>query len=313
MSYDMIERVRMVAPAVETTSELERARQRRKLDLAIVSESAVPEGPTPLWLRLTPRSGGWHVSRWRLLLAGVAAAVVAAAGTAIPLSLSARPPATTHVAKSAEPVMRLASYRLRLPRNYHLTAAVTSDCHPYIAFRPPTGTPGIMPETPSYAPQVASAAGAAGGCVFMALLPTYTPTQANPDPEKLTLQDTEQVQVGPYQAWVGTSSFVQTPADGKPIIETMLYVEIPASDGQTQDLVVGGYGLSQTDLVALVVMGLSVDGAFTTPGTATPITGSPSAGQTPGTSGTAGNTGTTTNSGANSVSYEVGNSGSSSS
>lgn len=229
------------------------------------------------------RAARRRAPRRRAYLAGAAAVLVAAAATAIPLSLGGGAPSTA-------PVMRLASYRLRLPAHYRLTAAITSDCHPYLLFKPPTNPwNGKMPGASSFASQVASAASAADGCVFMALLPPYTPTASNPDPEQAALSGAEHVQIGQYQAWVGTTAdAAHAAADGDVIArtggltkvlgdETMLYVEIPLTGGQTEDLVVGSSGLSQADLISLVANGLSAVG---------------------GNSGT-GNTGTAGTSGAN--------------
>jgi hypothetical protein len=261
MSTDVIDEVRLLAPPFEPTSELERARQRQKLTDSIAAESGVSSGGKVPLRRRKRRLARGGVSRRRAYLAAAAALLVAAAATAIPLSLGGG-------TSSAAPVIQLASYRLRLPANYRLTAAITSDCHPYLLFKPPTNPwDGKMPGASSYASQVASAAGTAGGCVFMALLPAYTPTAATPDPEQAVLSGAEQVQVGPYQAWVGTTDATEGPADGYAIIksgptqdlgdETMLYVEIPLNGGQTQDLVVGSSSLSQSQLVSLVANGLS--------------------------------------------------------
>lgn len=276
---DVIDRVRLLAPPFEPTSETERARQRRKLlDAiavermeAVAAEAGVSDGRKPLFRQLTLVRGS---RRRRVHLAAAASALVAAAAaTAIPLSLGAGSPAASRGTKGAAPVMQLASYRLRLPANYRLMAVITSDCHPYLLFKPPTNPwNGAMPGPSSFASEVASVASAAGECVFMALLPPYTPTAAIPNPEQVTLSGAEQVQVGQYQAWVGTTTAndaAHAPAEGDAIVkpggqtqvlgdETMLYVEIPLAGGQAQDLVVGASGLTQSQLASLVANGLSV-------------------------------------------------------
>src|ERR1019366_9620198 len=118
--------------------------------------------------------------------------------------------------------------------------------------------------SPSYGLQVDAAGNAAGGCIFMVLAPPYTPTASQPDPEAY-FGDSQHVQVGPYVAliWTGSLTYSKAPGDGP--VETMLYVEIPLSGGQQQDLVVGEEGLSQSQLITLVANGLSVS-----PGTSAP-------------------------------------------
>ncbi len=199
--------------------------------------------------------------RRRAYLAGAVAILVAAAGISIPLSLSGG-------GASAAPVLKLASYSFRLPIQYHLTAATTVDCPVDVFWARPGGEAGNF-ALPGYASGDAAAATASGGCLFMVLAPHYTPTASEPDPEAFVNSGTQHVQVGPYNALIYTGSLI-----GDSPVETVLYVEIPLSNGQTQDLVVGEHGLSQSQLIALVANGLSVPS-----GSSTPISGpSPSTG-----------------------------------
>ena len=225
---------------------------------------------------LSIRRGQRRVPRRRAYLAGAAAVLAAAAATAIPLSLGGG-------TSSAAPVLKLASYSLRLPTQYRLTAAAASTCGPPMVIAAPASGQGTL-TSPSYGLQVDAAGNAAGGCIFMVLAPPYTPTASQPDPEAF-FRDSQHVQVGPYVAfiWTGSLTYSRAPGDGP--VETMLFVEIPLSGGQQQDLVVGEEGLSQSQLITLVANGLSVS-----PGTST-STSAPS-GSTGPSDTPAGNSGT---------------------
>lgn len=114
-----------------------------------------------------------------------------------------------------------------------------------------------MMKPPPYESQMAVAANAQGGCISMVLAPPYTATAADPDPEAGTLESTQPVQVGRYEARAGTWTSVSKPS-GVRTEQWSLYIEIPLADGQTQDLVVSSYGLSQNALVTIVANGLTV-------------------------------------------------------
>ena len=174
--------------------------------------------------------------------------------------------------------MRIASYRLRLPNSYRLTAATTVKCPVPFGFVKPGSSPtqwvavGTAPtaQSPAYASQMVAAANAEGSCISIVLAPPYTPTTANPDPDAGVLQNTQSVQVGSYQGRVGTWTLTSEPNSSTVgTSQPALFVEMPVSGGQTQDLVVTADNLSESALVSLVASGLSV--ASTTP-TSTPTT-----------------------------------------
>lgn len=278
MTTDTIEAVRALAPAVATTTEGGRARQRRKLTDAMAAEASAlrPERV------LAPRVGDVPIPdraarRRRLSLAGAAAVIVAAAAVALPLALQTSPPSAAHVTNTAKsdkgaashlgaaPVMRLASYRLRLPHNYRLTAASATECPAAgVTFVGPgsssNGTTASSADVPDYAAQMAVNANAEGGCIFMVLAPPYTPTAADPDPEAGTFESTQPVQVGPYTGRVGSWTSVAKPS-GVATQQAALYVQIPLTSGQDRDLVVSANNLSASALVSLVANGLSVTGS----------------------------------------------------
>ncbi len=284
MTIDAIEELRRQAPIAETTSEVGRARQRSKLEDAIAAESiSSRQGPLA--------SGGAafsirtvHTLRQHAYLVGAAAAMVAAAGVAVPLSLATNAPAATRpttkggpgikntapIVNRTAPVMKLAAYRLRLPATYRLATPKTTACHVPAGF--PSGVAFVGPSTgpagsssasrvqsPSEASQVAAAASADGGCVWMMLAPPYTPTATNPDPEAGSFEANQPVQVGSYEGRAGTWTAVLKPS-GTTSQQASLYVEIPLAGDQTQDLVLSSYGLSMSELISLVAKGLSVAG-----------------------------------------------------
>ena len=203
-----------------------------------------------------------------VLTAAAAAVAVVALAQAQPARNPDRPRPIANATNGAAPVMRLASYSLRLPRDYRLTTATTPDCPPLdVAFTrpepPAPGKPGdhatasaSRADVPLYAARDATQAHAKGGCIGMVLAPPYTPTAASPDPESAGLEGARSVQVGRYQGRAGTSTLYANPADARSTLE-WLYVEIRLADGQHQDLVVGSTGLSQAALIALVANGLA--------------------------------------------------------
>jgi hypothetical protein len=126
---------------------------------------------------------------------------------------------------------------------------------------------------------MAAAANADGGCIAMVLAPAYTPTAADPDPEAGTFENTQPVQVGPFQGREGTWTTVAKPSDVA-TQQASLYVEIPVAGGQDRDLAVSANNLSENALVSLVANGLSVAGSSSTESTPIPTFGN---------TGTAGN------------------------
>jgi hypothetical protein len=174
-------------------------------------------------------------------------------------------------------VLEVASYRLRLPDKYRLTAATATSTacpNPVDTLIPGStaqhwttlGGPTIS-QASGYS-QVVAAANAEGSCIEMVLLPPYSSTSADVDPESAsTLRNAQSVSVGPYKGLVGTETLStmaqgldgQSPDDSSQ--QPILFVEIPLSSGQTQDLAIGAQNLSQSALVSLVASGLTEAGA----------------------------------------------------
>jgi hypothetical protein len=274
MIKNVIDEVRLLAPTVDPTNESDRARQRQKLADAIAVESVLVASPGPL-------SGMGDVatihhsrpSRRRFYVVGAVAAV-AAAVVAIPLSLTGPTPVASAVVITAGPT----TVRVGLPQNFQLASVSLPSCA-----SAPVDVAWVSPATassstsdaasptdsvsetfkisaPSYAAQIDTAANAQGGCAAMALAQPYTPTAANPDPEAGRFENTPPVAVGPYQGREGTWTSYSKPSDVA-TQNASLNVQIPLADGQVQDLVVSGYNLSDSALVALVANGISVSGS----------------------------------------------------
>jgi hypothetical protein len=247
MTRDVIEDVRLLAPTSVRTDEVARARQWKKLSDAMTEEILSSRGEQPSGrVRAGASLRDGRTPHRRIYLVGAAVAAVAAAAVAVPLSLASTVPAATQVTKATGPVMKIASYRLRLPNSYRLTAATTVKCPVPFGFVTPGSSPtqwvavgtASTAQSPDYASQMVAAANAEGSCISVVLAPPYTPTTANPDPDAGVLQNTQSVQVGSYQGRVGTwtlTSVANSSTAGTS--QPALFVEMPVSGGQTQDLV----------------------------------------------------------------------------
>jgi hypothetical protein len=158
----------------------------------------------------------------RRRFAGVVGLFVVFVGIGVPAGIASTSGGTPD---RAGPVsLRLGSYTLTLPDQYHLSNAKAAPCA--------TGA-GAARET---------AAVASGVCVLMFFMPPATQGQAGQDMPR----GAREVTVGHYRAWLAPSGYVVS-GDG-----TALVVE-----GDGRDLVIGASGLSRSALVSLVSTGLS--------------------------------------------------------
>jgi hypothetical protein len=279
MINDVIDQIRLLAPVVEATSDIERARQRQKLTNAISAESTAPEVVSASLPRRTRRlarasvavsTRNGHFRRGRYL-AVAAAAIVAAAGAAISLSLGG--------GASATPILKLDSYSLRLPVRYHLTAATTTNCGLVAVVGIPAPTGGSSPIHIPAVDQsnIATAASASGACISMVLSPTYVPTPGTADPNVKPNSTPETIEG--LQAWlssgpaletatgnpgriviVGNSAQAPLPSSGsssRAPNALSLLIEVPGSGGTMQDLVISETGLTQSTFLSLVSANLT--------------------------------------------------------
>lgn len=233
---------------------------------------ASPRGATePPWATSGQLRYG-HPNR-RREIATVGAVVAIAAGTGVPLAFSAAGHAT-----STE--VHLASYSFKLPGRYHQAQSAVGACQPGFLVTWPAGTfdspkqmLGLVNGHPDE-PGIVSAASTAGGCISMALVGPYAPG----GPEVPTVEGIggplwhgtapQQVQVGQYQALLGSFTMPDLKPGGAPMPPsagqtlTVLEVTVPAAGGQVQDLVATSTQLSEQALVSMVAQGLS-NGAST--------------------------------------------------
>lgn len=177
---------------------------------------------------VTPRAGlaDLVIARYRKgrrrRFAGVVGLFVVFVGIGVPAGIASTSGGTPD---RAGPVsLRLGSYTLTLPDQYHLSNAKTAPCA--------TGA-GAARET---------AAVASGVCVLMFFMPPAAQGRAGQDMPR----GAREVTVGHYRAWLAPSGYVVS-GDG-----TALVIE-----GDSRDLVIGASGLSRSALVSLVSTGLS--------------------------------------------------------
>jgi hypothetical protein len=158
----------------------------------------------------------------RRRFAGVVGLFVVFVGIGVPAGIASTSGGTPD---RAGPVsLRLGSYTLTLPGQYHLSNAKAAPCA--------TGA-GAARET---------AAVASGVCVLMFFMPPAAQGQTGQDMPR----GAREVTVGHYRAWLAPSGYVVS-GDG-----TALVIE-----GDSRDLVIGASGLSRSALVSLVSTGLS--------------------------------------------------------
>jgi len=158
----------------------------------------------------------------RRRFAGVVGLFVVFVGIGVPAGIASTSGGTPD---RAGPVsLRLGSYTLTLPDQYHLSDAKAAPCA--------TGA-GAARETAAVASSV---------CVLMFFMPPAAQGRAGQDMPR----GAREVTIGHYRAWLAPSGYVIS-GDG-----TALVIE-----GDSRDLVIGASGLSRSALVSLVSTGLS--------------------------------------------------------
>jgi hypothetical protein len=206
----------------------------------------------------------WRLRR-RLMVATPGVAAAAGLGLALGLSGVGSPgpagsggPSSASASRPSDGnAVHLANLVFHLPSNFHLTAAATTACRAVAvpATNPPpiTGVPKAVRLYPDSTTQIAAAANASGGCVYLALTAPFTPTTATPNPYlpfTTSTSGVRQVDVGGNVAWLRGGAEPTRPA-------YLLTVELPQANGQMEDLAVGSIGLSTGQLLTLISRGLS--------------------------------------------------------
>jgi hypothetical protein len=173
----------------------------------------------------------------RRRFAGVVGLFVVFVGIGVPVGIASTSGGAPDgaVARSGPVSLRLGSYTLTLPGQYHLSDAKTAPCA--------TGA-GAVQET---------AAVASGVCVLMFFMPPAELGHAGRSGQagQDVPRGAREVTVGRYRAWLAPSGYVPS-GDGAAPVPTALVIE-----GDGQDLVIGASGLSRSALVSLVSAGLS--------------------------------------------------------
>ena len=185
-----------------------------------------------------PRDGlaGLVIARHRKVrrrrVAGVVSLVVVFAGIGVPLGIASTSGGAPDgaAARSGPVALRLGSYTLTLPGQYHLSDAKTAPCA--------TGAGAVSrrtrPSRPAYASSCSSCRRRARGRPGRTCraVPGRSPS-------------------GRYRAWLAPSGYLPS-GDGPAPVPTALVIE-----GDGRDLVIGASGLSRSALVSLVSAGLA--------------------------------------------------------
>lgn len=179
-------------------------------------------------------------------------------GSPGPLNSGGPARAIAHAGSKVDSV-QLANYVFHLPASFHLTDAVTTACRSYAvpATTAPTmtGPPKAVRVYPYSTTQIAAAANSSGGCVYLALTASFTPTTATPNPGLPftgTAPGVRQVDVGGDTGWLRAS-----PSPSTTRLGYLLTVELPLGNGQMRDLAVASIGLNTHELLTIVSKGLS--------------------------------------------------------
>jgi hypothetical protein len=200
--------------------------------------------------------------KFRTVIVACGVAVLALVATAIAATQSGSPLLTKPVQTrnaggpstpnaSGSDTVRLASYSFPLPEGFHLTSTSTTlpACFPLaVIFPGPGAPPSAAPANPYSNSQIASAASADGGCIFMVMTVPYALGSGGSDPYELP--DAQPITVGSYAGWTEVAGS----SHGSPT--TQLAVRIPATNGQYRDLVVAAIGLSTSEVSSFVEQGL---------------------------------------------------------
>jgi hypothetical protein len=186
--------------------------------------------------------------------------VGSASVTTLAVALALTAGVTSSSKRIGQDHLRLAGYDFSLPAGSKTVAATPAACAVGVGVG---YTPGAG-EGASDANQttVVQAVTGQGGCVAMLITDPFTPGASNAPQEPFSVVDQHQVQVGSYTGTIGTYAVTGSDMtiDGTPIPDGTQHIEInleiPASDGQVQDLQVAVAGLSEEQLIAIVSSGL---------------------------------------------------------
>lgn len=181
-----------------------------------------------------------HRAGRRRRVAGAVGLVTVFAGVGVSLGLTSVP----GTSRPDHVPLRLASYTLELPAQYHPLAVSSAPCGP--------GNGGLHPRpaptgNPAAEPGAMAAAVGSGACLVMLLTsPFISSTRGDPNLPR----DARPVALGHYRAWLIPHGYWQ-PGGATVVIERA------EPGGRLQDLVITSAGLSPPATVSLVSAGLS--------------------------------------------------------
>jgi hypothetical protein len=181
-----------------------------------------------------------HRAGRRRRVAGAVGLVTVFAGIGVSLGLTGVP----GTSRPDHVPLRLASYTLELPGQYHPLAVRSAPCGPgkggIHTGSAPTGNPAAEPGA------TAAAAGS-GACLVMLLTSPFLASMRG-DPN--LPRDARPVALGHYHAWLIPHGYWRS--GGATVV-----IERAEPGGSLQDLVITSSGLSQPAMVSLVSAGLS--------------------------------------------------------
>jgi hypothetical protein len=220
-------------------------------------EQVTQSVPGPPLRSSTRRATHGRDPRLHILLAGAGMTVLVGAGVRYAVANSRNGDAPAHGGAS----VRLAGYTAHLPSGYLVSAAKIPDCRTF----PVSAHPFPLESSSTYTIATPNAT----ACIGSLLSATYgTGRSSHQTPDPLPPSGLTPIELGAYRAAIGRAdefavicgSVDSGPACTFPVAggtastgnEVALWVQIPSTGGGYHDLVVGSWGLSEAELIALV-------------------------------------------------------------
>jgi hypothetical protein len=157
--------------------------------------------------------------------------------------------------------LRLAGYSFQLPNGSRAVSATPAACA--IGAGVTYATAPADGVANANQPAIAQAVTSGGGCVSMLLTDPYTPGSADAPHEPFPVVDQQQVQVGSDAGTIGTYQVIGTDMTFNGVAvpsgteHVSLNIEIPAANGQVEDLDIAAAGISEQQLVSIASSGLA--------------------------------------------------------
>ena len=206
--------------------------------------------------RLYERVVVGHARRRRVRMVGAMVALTVVAGAAIVLTAGGAG------SRVGSPQLRLASFKLRLPRHSQVLAPGSHRCLPAMVMYPSTSVPRGGPANPTE-PAIVSAVTADGGCISVLLTSPFTPGSSGAPTPFMDEQSAKPVQIGSYRGTAGPATWIGSDMSYKGIaipsgtVQSIISLEVPVAAGQVEDLVFAAEGVSEQQLTSIVSSGLT--------------------------------------------------------